>query len=140
MKIMKCKCGSENLELMVDATLSVPMDYYRKLSKTKQRIKLWGVRWNKSELFCSDCGNLLHNAKPAASRSEEISDIKDICEKYGYGNVMDVASALWALKEGHPVHMPSVEPFMTKEGKEAANNAMETRIAELKSLGYLLGN
>ena len=39
MKIMKCKCGSENLELMVDATLSVPMDYYRKLSKTKLREK-----------------------------------------------------------------------------------------------------
>lgn len=75
------------------------------------------------------------------NRSEEIFAVKQLGEKIGYGNLMDVASGLWAIKVGHPMHIPSVEGFMTEEGKEVAIHGIEARIEELKRLGYKdLGN
>lgn len=70
------------------------------------------------------------------NRGEEIAKVRQLGEAIGYGNLMDIASGLWALCEGSPMHMPSVEGFMTEEGKEVALHQVEARIAELKALGY----
>lgn len=69
------------------------------------------------------------------NRKEEISAVKQLGEKIGYGNLMDIASGLWAIKTGHPMHMPSVKGFMTEEGKKVALCGIEVRISELKRLG-----
>lgn len=70
------------------------------------------------------------------NRCEEIARVRQLGEVIGYGNLMDIASGLWALREGSPMHMPSVENLMTEEGKKVALHQVEARIAELKALGY----
>ena len=65
-------------------------------------------------------------------RSKEIAIVKQLGEEIGYGNLMDIASGLWAIKVGHPMHMPSVEGYMTEEGKEVAIHGIEARVEELK--------
>lgn len=70
------------------------------------------------------------------TRRDEIESVRILSEIIGYGNLMDIASGLWAIKAGHPMHMPSVEDFMTEEGKEVAIHGIEARITELKRLGY----
>lgn len=56
-------------------------------------------------------------------RKEEIQRVKQLGEMIGYGNMMDIASALWALKLekaygfSSGAHIPTVEPFLTEEGK-----------------------
>ena len=69
-------------------------------------------------------------------RRKEIAIVKQLGEEIGYGNLMDIASGLWAIKEGHPMHMPSVEGYMTEEGKEVAIHGIEAMMEELKRLGY----
>lgn len=69
------------------------------------------------------------------SRESEILEVKALGECIGYGNMMDIASALWAIKVGHPMHMPSVEGYMTEEGKEVAHCEINARLEELKRLG-----
>lgn len=70
------------------------------------------------------------------SRESEILEVKALGERIGYGNMMDIASAIWAIEVGHPMHMPSVEGFMTEKGKEVALHGIEARMEELKRLGY----
>ena len=70
------------------------------------------------------------------NRCEEIARVRQLGEAIGYGNLMDIASGLWALREGSPMHMPSVESLMTEEGKEVALRQVEARVAELKAWGY----
>ena len=75
-------------------------------------------------------------------RKSEILEVKALGERIGYGNMMDIASALWALelerlhgiKDG--AHIPTVEPFLTEEGKEVAKETLEFRLNELKHLGF----
>ena len=75
-------------------------------------------------------------------RKDEIQKIKELGEKIGYGNMMDVASALWALKlekqygTTYGAHIPTVEPFLTEEGKEEAKRDLDFRLSEIKSLGF----
>lgn len=69
-------------------------------------------------------------------RKNEIAMVKSLGEKIGYGNLMDIASGLWAIKVGSPMHIPSVLPFMTEEGKELAITGIKARVEELKILGY----
>ena len=70
------------------------------------------------------------------NRKEEIAQVEQLGEAIGYGNLMDIASGLWALKEGSPTHMPSVIGFMTEEGKKVALQQLDARLTELKKLGY----
>jgi hypothetical protein len=70
------------------------------------------------------------------NRKEEIAQVEQLGEAIGYGNLMDIASGLWALKEGSPTHMPSVKGFMTEEGKKVALQQLDARLTELKKLGY----
>lgn len=70
------------------------------------------------------------------NRKEEIARVEQLGEAIGYGNLMDIASGLWALKEGKPMHMPSVKGFMTEEGKKVSLQQLDARLTELKKLGY----
>ena len=71
-------------------------------------------------------------------RLKELAAVYELCERIGYGNVMDIASALWAIKEGAPQHLPSVTGFMTEEGKEVALQSLAARVEEIGSrLEYL---
>lgn len=70
------------------------------------------------------------------TRKEEIDAVKKLGVEIGYGNLMDIASGLWALSEGHPMHIPTVEGFMTTEGKNIALQGVTVRVNELKSFGY----
>ena len=71
-------------------------------------------------------------------RLKEIENVYALCERIGYGNVMDIASALWAIKAGAPQHLPSVTGFMTDEGKEVALQSLAARVEEIRSsLNYL---
>lgn len=75
-------------------------------------------------------------------RKAEIQRIKELGKSIGYGNLMDIASALWALdlerkygvKSG--AHIPTVEPLLTEEGKQIAKDSMDARLSELKYLGF----
>ena len=75
------------------------------------------------------------------SRLDEILAVKQLGDKIGYGNVMDIASALWAkllfdeygIKGG--CHLPTVESYMTDDGKEVAHNSLNMRLEELKYFG-----
>lgn len=70
------------------------------------------------------------------NRKEEIARVEQLGEAIGYGNLMDIASGLWALKEGNPMHMPSVKGFMIEEGKKVSLQQLDARLTELKKLGY----
>ena len=70
------------------------------------------------------------------NRKEEIARVEQLGEAIGYGNLMDISSGLWALKEGNPMHMPSVKGFMTEEGKKVSLQQLDARLTELKKLGY----
>lgn len=75
-------------------------------------------------------------------RKEEIQSVKRLGELIGYGNIMDIASALWALdlERKHGIkcgmHIPTVEPCLTEEGKEMAKESLDFRLSELKALGF----
>lgn len=75
-------------------------------------------------------------------RKAEIQRIKELGESIGYGNLMDVASALWVLdleRNNNPkcgAFIPTVELFLTEEGKKKAKKSMNIRIGELEYLGF----
>ena len=77
--------------------------------------------------------------KTSSSRINEIQSVKSLCEKIGYGNVMDIASGLWALKSGATMHVPTVIPYLTKAGRKVAESNLDFRIQELKSLSSEIG-
>lgn len=74
------------------------------------------------------------------SRLDEIKAVKQLGEAIGYGNMMDIASALWSKKvtkqTGRPcmMHIPTVEGYLTEEGKEVAHVGLNARLEELKKL------
>lgn len=61
---------------------------------------------------------------------EEYLAIKNLCQKYGYGNVMTMASALWEfelLKENAPVEMgfiPVLRSTATSQGRKMAEQSL----------------
>lgn len=75
------------------------------------------------------------------SRKDEIIAVKNLGERIGYGNMMDIASALWSKKMSDKVgkpcvmHMPTVEGYMTEEGKEVAYAGLQARLEELNRYG-----
>lgn len=72
----------------------------------------------------------------ARRRKNEILSVQLLCEQIGYGNVMDIASALWALKLGSMNHVPTVAPFLTEDGLKQAKKSLDFRLSELESLGF----
>lgn len=80
--------------------------------------------------------HILSGRNDNMTRKEEIAAVKKLGVEIGYGNLMDIASGLWALLEGHPMHVPTVEEFMTATGKSVALQGVTARVNELKSLGY----
>ena len=73
-------------------------------------------------------------------RKQEIIAVKELGEAIGYGNLMDIASALWAMKlSGDGVerimHVPAVEPCMKKKEWERTRKGVLGRMEEIKSYG-----
>ena len=73
------------------------------------------------------------------SRLDELLTVKQLGDKIGYGNIMDIASALWAklLLDEYGIeggcHLPTVEPYMTEEGKKVARSGLVARLQELEA-------
>lgn len=73
-------------------------------------------------------------------RKQEINAVKELSEKIGYGNLMDIAAALWAMKMSTDgieriMHVPTVKPCMKKKEWERTREEVLLRIEEIKSLG-----
>ena len=74
------------------------------------------------------------------SRKDEILAVKDLGERIGYGNMMDIASALWSIKLSDDgieriMHVPTVEPCMKKKEWERTRLQVLARIDEIKTYG-----
>ena len=75
------------------------------------------------------------------ARLEDIKAVEKLGEAIGYGNMMDIASALWSKKMATQtgqycvMHIPTAEAYLTDEGKEVARVTLDARIDELKELG-----
>lgn len=80
--------------------------------------------------------NSLYKDLMAVRRKNEIQSVLLLCEQIGYGNAMDIASALWTLKAGSMHHVPTVAPFLTKDGLKHAKENLDFRLSELESLGF----
>lgn len=83
--------------------------------------------------------DLLHKSV----RMREINAVKELGETIGYGNLMDIASALWALKMSNDgveriMHVPTVEPCMKKKEWERKRKEVLARMEEIKSYGIVL--
>ena len=80
--------------------------------------------------------------KTMLNRREEIEAVKELGEKIGYGNMMDIASALWAIKESKidgqikPIHVPTVESYLTKTGVKESYKALQFRVDEIQKYGF----
>lgn len=71
-------------------------------------------------------------------RKNEILAVKSLGERIGYGNMMDIASALWTMKLSDDectriMHVPTVQPFMKKNAWERKKQEVLGRIEEIKS-------
>ena len=74
------------------------------------------------------------------SRKSEIIEVKALGERIGYGNMMDIASALWSMKLSDDgidriMHVPTVEPCMKKKEWERTRLQVLARIDEIKTYG-----
>lgn len=74
------------------------------------------------------------------SRKSEIIEVKALGERIGYGNMMDIASALWSMKLSDDgieriMHVPTVEPCMKKKEWERTRLQVLARINEIKTYG-----
>ena len=73
-------------------------------------------------------------------RKNEIIEVKALGERIGYGNMMDIASALWSMKLSDDgieriMHVPTVEPCMKKKEWERTRLQVLARIDEIKTYG-----
>ena len=59
---MKCEnCGSEDLDIMFDITISIPQELYRNLHKQdfkRSDVKIWGANWSSADFICKNCGHV----------------------------------------------------------------------------------
>lgn len=75
------------------------------------------------------------------NRKEEILAVQELGEKIGYGNLMDIASALWAMKQtdekGQPIidHVSTIIPNMKHREAYFARMAVRQRVDEIKKHG-----
>jgi hypothetical protein len=74
------------------------------------------------------------------SRRDEIIAVKELGEKIGYGNMMDIASALWSENltaidgKERIAHVPTVLPCLKKKEAVRTANEVRIRINELRRL------
>jgi hypothetical protein len=58
---LKCiKCGSENVKIMVDITISLHPKYIRRLTKKafqSKDVRLCGANWGEATIMCADCNH-----------------------------------------------------------------------------------
>ena len=71
-------------------------------------------------------------------RKSEILEVKSLGDRIGYGNMMDIASALWSMKLSDDgieriVDVPTIETFMKKKEWERTRKQVLGRIEEIKS-------
>ena len=73
----------------------------------------------------------------AMSRKEEILEVKKLGERIGYGNLMDIASALMSIKsDGIEIgHVPTVLPCIKKEERADIEQQVFQRVAEIRTYG-----
>ena len=74
------------------------------------------------------------------SRKNEIIEVKALGECIGYGNMMDIASALWSMKLSDDgieriMHVPTVEHCMKMKEWERTRLQVLARIDEIKTYG-----
>lgn len=98
-------------------------------------------KYEYSKKFMEEHGLISDVIDDEAKQNERLSEIfsvERLCKSIGYGNVMDIASGLWAVKEGVPMHVPAVEAYLTEEGKKVVQTALNARIEEITELKHLL--
>ena len=76
------------------------------------------------------------------SRKEEIMMVKELGELIGYGNMMDIASALWTAKASKDgieriSHVSTVKPCIKPKEWEQIRESVLLRVEEIQSLGIL---
>lgn len=71
------------------------------------------------------------------SRKEEIQEVKKLGEHIGYGNLMDIASALMSMKpDGIEIeHVSTVLPCIKKEERADIEQQALQRVAEIRTYG-----
>ena len=72
------------------------------------------------------------------SRKDEILAVKDLGERIGYGNLMDLASALWTIQESDEndttiMHVPTVESCMKAKDWKQKRKEVLIRVDEILS-------
>lgn len=73
------------------------------------------------------------------NRKDEILAVKALGEQIGYGNMMDIASALWSIQLSDDgieriMHVPTVKPCIKKKEWERIKKSVLGRIEEIKSV------
>lgn len=71
------------------------------------------------------------------SRKEEILEVKKLGERIGYGNLMDIASALMSIKSNgiEIEHTPTVLSCIKKEERADIEQQVLQRVAEIRTYG-----
>ena len=71
------------------------------------------------------------------SRKEEIQEVKKLGERIGYGNLMDIASALMSMKpDGIEIeHVSTVLPCIKKEERADIMQQVLQREEEIRTYG-----
>jgi hypothetical protein len=83
----------------------------------------------KNEKFEADFRSVIQAGAPG--RTREIKEVQELGERIGYGNLMNIASVLWAMKmkKSHNIdfggHVATVLPCMKK--KDAARKETEIK-------------
>lgn len=74
------------------------------------------------------------------SRPGEIVAVKVLGKQIGYGNMMDIASALWSIEESHRsgveviCQVPTVLPCIKKREVKRVKNQVRARVGEIEAL------
>ena len=93
----------------------------------------------KLEIFLEKDGSLtLKPCEPStANREEEIQEVKKLGERIGYGNLMDIASALMSMKsDGIKIeHASTVFPCIKKEEIAGIMQQVLQRVEEIRAYG-----
>ncbi|MCP1185009.1 hypothetical protein [Paenibacillus sp. 1781tsa1] len=74
------------------------------------------------------------------NRKSEIEAVKSLGEKIGYGNLMDIASALWAvsLEDKYGIKagafVPTVLPFINKKDRKVTEERLDSMMEHVREM------
>ncbi|PZT57413.1 hypothetical protein [Paenibacillus silvae] len=74
------------------------------------------------------------------NRKAEIEAVKNLGEKIGYGNLMDIASGLWgiSLEDKYGIKtgafVPTVLPFINKKDRKIAEARFDSTMEHIREL------